>query len=71
MKKLVFAVLILSACSTPITTMQKGNSVVNCGGGTAGSITGGLIGYNIQEGNDHDCVVGYAHQGYKIVTPGG
>lgn len=62
-------VLLLSACSTPLTTMQKGNSVVICGGGTMGSVTGGLIGYSIQEGHDHDCVMDHADRGYKIVTP--
>lgn len=69
MKKLIIALLLLSSCATPITTMKKGNSVVNCGGGTAGSLTGGLVGYSIQEGNDHDCVTSYAHQGYQVVTP--
>jgi len=74
MKKLlpvILASFFLAACATPVTTMQKGNSVVTCGGGTAGSLTGGLVGYTIQEGHDQDCVKAYATQGYKIVTPHG
>lgn len=69
MRKLLLISLLLSGCSTPLTTMQNGNSVVSCGGGTVGSLIGGLIGYHIQERNDHDCVVKYANDGYKVVTP--
>lgn len=61
--------LVLSSCSTPLTTMKKGNSVVTCGGGSAGAIAGGFIGYKIQESNDADCVKDYASKGYQIVTP--
>lgn len=67
MKKLVFLLFLLSGCATPVTTLvNKHGDVVTCGGGTAGSVTGGLIGYTIQEGHDKDCVDNYKEQGYII-----
>lgn len=67
--KYIVSLLLLSACSTPMTTMQRGDSVVQCGGGTMGSIVGGKIGYNIQQSHDRDCVNDYASKGYKVVAP--
>lgn len=66
----IIALLLLTACATPVTVLQdKHGNAVMCGGGTAGSWLGGLVGYTIQENNDYKCVHGYAQQGYKIVTP--
>lgn len=59
--------LVLTGCATPLTTLSnKNGDAVTCGGGTAGSLTGGLIGYTIQEGHDKECVDRYKSQGYKI-----
>ena len=59
--------LLLAACATPTTVLKNSDGdVVTCGGGTAGSLTGGLIGYTIQEGHDKDCVSQY--QGGRIQT---
>lgn len=70
MRRLVMVLLLgLASCATPVTTMEKGTIVINCGGGTAGSFFGGFLGYTIQEGHDHDCVAQHASNGYKIVTP--
>lgn len=65
MKRYLVLLLLLSACSTPVTMLKnKQGEVVSCGGGTAGSIFGGLVGYTIQEGHDEDCVNLYRAQGY-------
>lgn len=62
----IITLLLLSACATPVTTLvNKQGNIVNCGGGTAGSLTGGLVGYTIQESHDQDCVASYRAQGYK------
>jgi len=66
-KSLILLVLFLAGCSTPVTTLENDEGdVVTCGGGTAGSLMGGLIGYTIQEGHDHDCVASYKSQGYSV-----
>lgn len=59
--------LFLAGCTTPTTVLSnKHGDIATCGGGTAGSIAGGLIGYTIQEGHDKDCVDEYKAKGYKI-----
>lgn len=64
---LVLFLLALSACATPVTALSnKQGNLVTCGGGTAGSVAGGLIGYSIQEGHDKECVDQYKAKGYKI-----
>jgi hypothetical protein len=61
--------LLLTACATPETILRdKLGNVVVCGGGTAGSIAGGLIGYRIQEGHDQECVQSYKAQGYSRIN---
>lgn len=65
MKKYIIALLLLSSCATPITVMKKGEDVITCGGGTAGSYFG-VTGYVIQQSNDHDCVQEYTLKGYKV-----
>lgn len=67
MRKSFLIFLALAGCATPVTTLSnKGGDVVTCGGGTAGSLAGGLIGYTIQEGHDKDCVEVYKSKGYKV-----
>lgn len=68
MKRIIILLpVLLAACATPVTTLKnRQGDVVTCGGGTAGSIAGGLVGYTIQEGHDKDCVDQYKAQGYSI-----
>ena len=69
MKKLLLITpILLMGCTTPVTVLEntKTGEVVTCGGGVAGSLAGGLIGYKIQESNDKDCVDGKVKSGYKI-----
>lgn len=58
----------LSACATPITTLKhpKTEQVVTCGGGMAGSIAGGMVGYSIQQDNDAACIKSYEQSGFVI-----
>jgi len=59
---------LLCACTTPETILKsKDGAFVTCGGGTAGSIAGGMIGYSIQKDNDKKCIEDYKNQGYVIV----
>lgn len=59
----------LVACATPVTTLEnpKTKQIVTCGGGTAGSWTGGMVGYSIQQNNDADCVKNYESLGFKVL----
>ncbi len=61
--------LIVTACTTPMTTLKhpKTEQVVTCGGSATGSMVGGVIGYHVQKGNDGDCVKNYAKQGFVII----
>lgn len=68
MRYILIAVLLsLTACATPVTVLKKDNTVATCGGGTVGSIFGGVIGYNIQKRHDLDCIKEHADYGYKIM----
>ncbi len=60
---------LLTACATPQTILrdEKTGQTVVCGGGTAGSIAGGMIGYSIQKDNDATCIKDYKKVGYKII----
>lgn len=64
--KYITILLLLSACSTPLTTLKHGNQVVTCGGGVTGSMAGGIIGYHIEKGADEDCVNTYKANGFKV-----
>lgn len=67
-KRYLIALFLLAGCATPQTILQnKDGDIVTCGGGTAGSLSGGLIGYNIQEGHDRECVDDYMRKGYKMI----
>ncbi|MCE2927650.1 MAG: hypothetical protein LW823_08425 [Rickettsiales bacterium] len=71
MKKILLmpALLLFSACTTPMTTLRHGKTeqVVTCGGSATGSMVGGAIGYHIQKDNDNDCVKNYEKQGFKVI----
>lgn len=61
------AFLALTACATPVTTLRNASTgqVVTCGGGVAGSLIGGVAGFNIEQVQDRKCEARYAGQGFK------
>jgi hypothetical protein len=64
-KKSILLIVLLAGCATPQTLLEnKSHDVVSCGGGTAGSLAGGLIGYNIQKDHDNECIQSYIAKGY-------
>jgi|GEM_PF-1575931 hypothetical protein len=67
---LIAAVLLLSACTTPMTVLRnnKTGQVVQCGGNISSSMAGGAIGYHIQKGNDNECVAQYKTEGFKVIN---
>jgi uncharacterized protein YcfJ len=64
----IVALLFLTGCTTPMTTLKnpKTGQIATCGGSATGSLVGGVIGYQIQKGNDGDCIQAYKKQGFKI-----
>ena len=65
MKYLVLA-LLLTGCTTPMTTMKNSKGqVVACGGNVSSSLAGGAIGYHIQKTNDEKCVEEFKKAGFK------
>ena len=65
----ILTLLTLSACATPETVLRnpKTADVVTCGGGSVGSVAGGMVGYSIQKSNAEDCVKQHKAQGYVII----
>lgn len=65
----LFLLLVLSGCVTAQTIMKDSQDhYVSCGGSSVGSWTGGIIGYNIQQRMDSDCVREYKEKGYVPVS---
>jgi len=64
MKRSLFILLLLTACTTPQTVMVKNGVYITCGGSMTGSLAGGVIGYHIQKGLDQDCVQEYIDKGF-------
>lgn len=63
----LFFALGLAGCATP-TVMLKNKTtgqIARCGGGAAGSMAGGLIGYNIEKANDENCIRDFEAKGFK------
>lgn len=62
-------ILLLAACATPFVTLHndKTGRTETCGGGTGGSLAGGMIGYSIQRNGDNDCITALKAQGYHVV----
>ncbi len=65
-----FALLLaagITGCATPAVILKNDSTgqVARCGGDASGSMAGGVIGYNIQKGNDEKCVRDYEAQGFK------
>lgn len=65
--KYILCLLLLSACATPVTVMQRQDDVVTCGGGHQWSTALGWAGYHIEQHYDRECVEDYNSQGYKII----
>jgi len=67
-KSILILLLCLTACATPTTVLRnaKTGETATCGGGTAGSVAGGMVGYSIQKSNDKDCVNNYKSKGFTI-----
>ncbi len=65
---LLFASLV-SGCATPSVMLRNPTTgqIAKCGGDATGSMTGGLIGYNIQKDNDEKCVRDYESQGFRKI----
>ncbi len=65
--QLATALAMLAGCATPTVMLknEKTGQIARCGGGTTGSMAGGLIGYNIEKSNDEQCVRDYEAQGFK------
>ena len=71
MKRTLILILLfsLTACATPETVLRhpKTKTVVTCGGGSVGSVVGGMVGYSIQKSNAEDCVKDRNAEGYVII----
>ena len=61
--------LVMAGCATPVILLRNDATlqVARCGGDVAGSIAGGLIGYNIQKSSDEACARDYEGMGFKRV----
>ncbi|MFO1243482.1 MAG: hypothetical protein U1E36_09875 [Rickettsiales bacterium] len=67
--KYIPLLLLLCACATPETVLQNKatGETITCGGGTAGSIAGGMVGYSIQKDNDKKCIEEHKAKGFVII----
>jgi hypothetical protein len=63
----------IAGCSTPQTTLRNARTkqIVTCGGGAGGSLSGGVIGYQIEKSKDSQCIENYISQGFERVNPDG
>jgi hypothetical protein len=59
--------LAVGACATPVIMLKndKTGQVARCGGGTAGSMAGGMIGHAIEKDSDGKCAADYEAQGFR------
>jgi uncharacterized membrane protein YeaQ/YmgE (transglycosylase-associated protein family) len=68
-RKLCLALVLasLAGCATPVVMLknEQTGQIARCGGGTAGSVAGGLIGYSIEKDGDAKCVRDYEAQGFR------
>lgn len=58
---------LLVGCSTPVTALHNPTTkhTATCGGGSAGAILGGAIGYSIQKAEDDKCIADLKARGYN------
>lgn len=61
------AVLAIAGCATPAIMLKNDSTgqIARCGGGTAGSVAGGVIGYNIEKNSDEQCAREFEARGFK------
>lgn len=66
---ILLAFMALTGCATPVVMLKNEASgqVARCGGGSAGSIAGGYIGYSIQVDDDERCVRDFEAAGFKRI----
>lgn len=67
MKAALVLALMLTGCATPVTMLRNDatGQVARCGGGTAGSVAGGMIGHAIEKSSDEQCVRDFEARGFK------
>lgn len=65
-KTLLCMSLILAGCATPVVMLkhEATGQIARCGGGTAGSIAGGYVGYSFEESADRACVQDFEARGF-------
>lgn len=65
----ILAILCLTGCATPMEMLKnpKTGQIVQCGGNRTGSLAGGVIGYELQKGDDEKCASDYKTQGFKPI----
>ena len=65
---MALTVLTITGCATPFVTLHndKTGDTQTCGGGTAGSIAGGMIGYSMQRNSDNECIAALKAKGYHV-----
>jgi hypothetical protein len=68
-RKLCLALVLasLTGCATPVVMLKNDQTgqIARCGGGTAGSVAGGLMGYSIEKDSDAQCVRDYEAKGFR------
>lgn len=63
---IAIAALLVSACATPVTMLRNDQGqIARCGGGTGGSMAGGVVGYSIEQNSDAQCVADFEARGFK------
>ena len=57
----------LTGCATPVVMLKNTQTgqIARCGGGTRGSVAGGVIGYSIEKDSDEKCIRDYEAQGFR------
>ena len=68
-RKLCLALVLasLTGCATPVVMLKNDQTgqIARCGGGTAGSVAGGVMGYSIEKDSDAQCVRDYEAKGFR------
>lgn len=59
--------LALAGCATPAVMLKNDQTgqIARCGGGSAGSLAGGLMGYTIEKNSDAACIGDYEARGFR------
>jgi uncharacterized membrane protein YeaQ/YmgE (transglycosylase-associated protein family) len=64
---LALAIAFVAGCATPVVMLKNDQTgqIARCGGGTTGSVAGGLIGYSVEKDSDSACVRDYESRGFR------